>query len=142
MNQEGWGLKDVILFLVIILLAIVIAMFIYNRTFNNLFAGIDNKAPKETYSDIEQNIAHNARTYTDNYYSKALENGDSGVVTVRAMQQVRLLQSVKDIKTKKNCSGYVLFAKTNGVTNYEPYLKCSNYQTKGYKSSLDENVKK
>ena len=140
MNQEGWGLKEVMVFIVVVFLCIFISMTVYHKTFGDLFG---TGSYDETYSDIERQLENVAKTYTDNYYGKVLENGDEGIVTIRDMQGRGLLTAVKDIKNKQEkCSGYVKFAKQNNQTKYQTYLNCSNnYQTKGYLEKYDEPVK-
>lgn len=145
MNEEGWGLKDVLIFLAIISVALLVSMVIYRKTFTEIFDNRKsaNSFSSETYADIETNLERIARTYTDNYYYKALENGDEGVVTIRDMQAENLLTEVKDIENDKtNCTGYVRFRKEASVTNYTAYLNCGdNYQTEGYQSKYDEPIK-
>ena len=143
MNEKGFGLRDVLVFLAIVFVCILISMFIFKRTFTELFDSTKNYND-ETYESIEKDLESIGKTYTDNYYGKILENGDSGVITIRDMQGENLLAVVRDIKDERIiCSGYVTFSKANGFTNYKTYLKCGdNYQTKGYNSKLDEPVKK
>ena len=146
MNENGWGLKDAVLFIVIVCLALFISMITYHRTFKGLFdnSGSITDIKNETYADIEKDLEDTAHTYTDNYYYKVLEDGDSGVVTIRDMQGEGLVKVVKDIEDDSIiCSGYVTFSKENSVTTYTTYLKCgNNYETKGYKAKYDEPVKK
>ena len=98
MNQEGWGLKEVMVFIVIVFLCIFISMTVYHKTFGDLFG---TGSYDETYSDIERQLENVAKTYTDNYYGKVLENGDEGIVTIRDMQGRGLLTAVKDVKNKQ-----------------------------------------
>lgn len=142
MNEEGWGLKEVLIFIVIVFLCIFISMTVYNKTFGDLF-GSGDSYNDETYEDVEAQLENTAKTYTDNYYGKALENGDEGIITIRDMQGEGLLTQVKDIKNDSiNCSGYVKFKTNNKQTIYTTFLKCGeNYQTKGYQEKYDEPVK-
>ena len=142
MNEEGWGLREFLGFIVVICLAVLVTMAMYNRGFNDLFDS-STETENETYNDIEDILVSTAHTYTDNYYYKALEDGDEDRVTVRDMQGEELLKNIIDLKDNKiHCSGYVYFKKEDGKTTYEPYLKCGeNYQTVGYKAKYDEPVK-
>ena len=146
MNQNGWGLKDAVWFIVIVCLAIFVSMVTYHRTFKGLF---DNKNSvtdinHETYADVERDLENTAHTYTDNYYYKVLEDGDEGIVTLRDLQGENLIKVVRDIEDDSIiCSGYINFVKEEGVTTYTTYLKCGdNYETKGYQEKFDEPVKK
>lgn len=145
MNEEGWGLKDVLIFLAIVALCLLVSMVIYKKTFTQLFYGTSGgitDIDRETYQSVETDLEKTAHTYTDNYYYKILEDGDSGYVTIRNMQDKKLLKVVKDIEDDNViCSGYVYFNKIGVVTNYDAYLKCGdNYQTEGYEASHDEKV--
>ena len=143
MNEKGFGLRDVLVFLAIVCLCILISMVIFKRTFNELFNS-DNSYNSETYSSIEDDLERIGKTYTDNFIGKILEDGDNGVITIRDMQAENLLKVVRDIEDDNIiCSGYVTYDKYDGIANYKAYLKCAdNYITKGYRSSLDEPVKK
>ena len=144
MNEKGFGLKDVFIFLAIIALALLISMVIYRKTFMQLFysSGSVTDKESETYYSIEKDLEKSAHTYTDNYYYKILEDGDEGYVTIRDMQDKNLLKVVRDINDHNViCSGYVYFKKVGGVTDYKTYLKCGdNYETDGYKAKYDEEV--
>ena len=145
MNEQGWGIKDVFIFLAIVCLAILVSMALYRRTFSELFGGYNtNNIESETYYSIEEDLKQTAHTYLNNYYYKILEDGDEGAVSIRDMQNKQLLTVVKDINDDNiDCSGYVYFKKINGITNYKTYLNCgNNYQTEGYQSKYDKPVKK
>lgn len=145
MNEEGWGLKEGFGFIAIMCIAILITMTMYNRSIKDLFDSTGGIADKEeeTYNDIENELINIAHTYTDNYYYKALEDGDEDIITIRDMQGENLLKSIADIKDENiHCSGYVYFKTADGTTTYKPYLKCgNNYQTDGYTEKYDEPVK-
>ncbi len=146
MNQNGWGLRDMLVFLGVICIAILITMFLYNRTFKELFdtTGGITDIENETYADMETELERTAHAYTDNYYGKILEDGDEDNITLRQMQEENLITVVKDIEDDKIiCSGYVHFKTANGKTRYDSYIKCGdNYQTPGYREKYDEAVKK
>ncbi len=143
MNEKGFGIRDVLVFLAIVFLCILLSMIIFKRTFTELFDSTRNYN-NETYMSIEKDLESIGKTYTDNYYGKILENGDKGVITIRDMQGENLLTVVRDIKDERIiCSGYVTFARNSGITNYKTYLKCgNNYETEGYRKRLDEPVKR
>ncbi|MBR3363104.1 MAG: hypothetical protein IKG40_04175 [Bacilli bacterium] len=143
MNEKGFGIRDVIVFLAIVMLCILISMVIFRRTFTELFDSTKGYND-ETYMSIEEDLERLGKTYTDNYYGKILQDGDNDIITIRDMQGENLLTVVRDIKDDNIiCSGYVTFSKMNGATEYKAYLKCGdNYVTKGYNSKYDEPVKK
>ena len=110
---------------------------IYQKNFSDLFS---SQKVNNSYSDIERELIKVTHNYTDNYYYKVLENGDSDYITVKGLQEEGLITNVVDIK-KIHCSGYIHFYKEEGITHYDPYIKCGdNYTTKGYQSSHDVAV--
>lgn len=137
MNQGGWGLKDIFIYVGVITLALLVAMILYNKNFKQLF---DSASSIETYTDLESKLIRAARTYTDNFYYKALEDGDAGYVSVKTLKDSGVIDKIEDINDSKiECSGYVHFNKEESTVTYDPYLKCdNNYITTGYDSYYDE----
>ncbi len=143
-NEYGWGLNNVIAFLAVIFLAIIITMMMYNRSIAELFGGKPDKTKaEETYQDLEEALKPATRAYLDNFYYKLLDDGESGRVTVKELEEDKILKAIIDVQDNKTrCSGYVEFAKNNGITSYDPYIKCGkNYETDGYTAKYDEAVK-
>ena len=136
MNNRGWGLNNAFFFIIIVCLSILITMVSYNRNFADLFGGEEESL---TYSGIEEKMMHAARSYVNNYYYKALEDGDSDYVTVKSLVDQKILSEPIDPQNKKIiCTGYVTFEQDNGNTEFEPYLKCANnYETDGYRAGYD-----
>ena len=137
MNNYGFGLREFLGFLTCILIALFIAMVMYHKNFGELF---DSSVSSQSYQDIEKDLANVAIIYTDNYYYKVLENGDSDYVTIKTLKEEKIITKVTDLKDHKlECSGYIHFYKENSKTIYDPYIKCGdNYQTAGYNKDYDE----
>lgn len=137
MNNYGYGIREFLGFLTCILIALFIAMIMYNKNFGELF---DGSVSSDSYKDIEDDLITVAITYTDNYYYKVLENGDSDYVTIKTLKDEKIISRVTDLKNHKlECSGYIHFYKQEGKTIYDPYIKCGdNYQTEGYNNARDE----
>ncbi len=136
MNQNGWGIREVMMFVCALSLALLVTMVMYNRTFNQLFGG---GSSNESYSSLEGELKDAGRTYTDNFYYKVLESGDDDYVTVDELIDKDIIKPLKDPNNGRiSCRGYVHFYKKEGVTTYDSYLKCGDaYKTKGYDSSHD-----
>ncbi len=136
MNNGGWGLKSAIFFIIVMCLSILVTMIMYNRTITSLFGADPNSL---TYGDIEDELLHAARNYTNNFYYKVLEDGDNDYVTVKSLEQNKIINTIKDPRNKDiTCTGYVNFYRQNGQNYYAPYLKCgNNYQTLGYRAEYD-----
>lgn len=139
MNNYGYSYKEYLGFLVGILIALFITMVMYNRTFGQLF---DSSISSDSYQSIENDLIEVAHNYTDNYYYKILENGDSDYVTIKTLKDEKIIKKVTDLQNRKvECSGYVYFYKEKGTTFYKPYIKCGdNYQTAGYDKANDAEI--
>lgn len=139
MNNHGdLGLKEVFLFLSVMCLSILVVMIMYNRNLKDLFGGTSESS---TYQEVEEQLINAAKSYTSNYYYKALENGDNDYVTTQTLQENGLIDVIADPKDGDiTCTGYVNFYKRSGHTQYDPYIKCGqNYHTKGYNLNYDAN---
>ena len=136
MNNGGWGLKDVLFFIVILCLSLLVAMILYHKTIGDLFGG---SVVATTYDNLEKDIAYAAKDYVNNHYYKTLKNGDSDRVTLKTLQSENLIKKVVDPDDSRiECTGYATFSKENNRTTYRPYLKCgSRYKTAGYKVNYD-----
>lgn len=139
-NQGGWGFKNVFAIIAVLAAAILIAMITYNRSFSELFGAIDEDADNITYQTLENRLIRAAKTYTDNYYYKPLEEGDEDYVSVNTLIDNGVMNELEDVEDKNTtCTGYVHFYKEEGTATYEPYLKCGdNYKTPNYSSAYDE----
>lgn len=92
------------------------------------YLGILNQRRLEPYKKLEKELIN----YTEKYVELEFlypEEGESIKVTTDQLKKNGILKdfSYKDDK----CSGYVVMS-FNGVYNYKAYIKCDNYETKGY----------
>lgn len=134
MNQGGWGLKDVMLYIVVLSFALLIAMLLYDKSFGQLFGKLDSDLD---YSLMEKKMVKAAHNYTDNFYYKLLEDGDSDYVSLRILKSDGLLKASDGFS---GCSGYVHFYVKNGRTSYVPFLKCGDdYTTDGYDTKKEQS---
>ncbi len=132
MNEYGFGLKESMLFLVTIMLCIFITMFMYNKSFKEIFEGPSSKS----YVDLENTLKSAGAGYVLNYH-KPLDNGDEGYVSLDTLKDKNLINTLTDEKGKE-CDGYVFYRRDNSKMSYVPYLKCgSDYCTDGYSSSYE-----
>lgn len=137
MNQNGWGIREVLMFVCVLSLALLVTMVMYNKTFGQLFS--DSSSSKSSYSSLEGELKDAGRTYTDNFYYKVLESGDDDYVTSDELIDKNIIKPLKDPNNGRiSCQGYVHFYKKDSVTVYDSYLKCGDaYETKGYDASRD-----
>lgn|SRR5574344_531087 len=145
MNNGGWGLKDMLLMVAVLAIALFISVTIYDKTFGEGGVGeyvIDNLSSDTitssknnytsniSYSDIEANMVKASKNYiTDN--DIILLEDDTLVISLDKLVNNNYMDKVTIDNNK--CSGYVVINNT-----YSAYLKCSNYKTLGYDQSFDK----
>ena len=154
MNNEGWGLRLMLLFVAILCIALMISIYLIQRNFSFMLAEDpykfknnnnnnvnENVTVKKTYSGIEKEMVASAKKYVKKVYNDNPDEADFLKVKVSSMQKEGLLGTINDIKDKNIvCSGYVSCRKEeDNSLSYEPYLKCGKkYTTKGYVDRYDD----
>ncbi len=151
LNNHGWGFKDMIFYMAILVLFLFIAVFLIIRMYRQLdkrnFDITDYFPEGETstvnkeihlYSDLEVKIKNSAVNYLKNYYEEELTS-KKVVITLNMLKDKNLIDNLKDIKDKTLCDGYVLASMNDKLeVIYYPYIKCANYTTLGYLESYNE----
>ncbi len=132
MNQNGWGLKDFILLVSIMFIALIITMFIYQKDIKTLFSGSSQTENQKTYKDLELELKVAAQKYQNVNYQGNIESTETIVLPYKLLKENKYIDKLIDIKNSSECDGYVKFIKHQAQIDYEPYIKCSNYKTKGF----------
>lgn len=134
LNNKGYGIKDIMMVICVMFVAILVTMFVYNRNFKKLFEGDGNLSTSYDYEAIEEELEISAKEY----YSKTFSNEKTKIplmtVTFKTLKQEGYLSSLGE--SDKNCTGYVNI-KNDEKLSYEPYIKCNGYETKGYSETLN-----
>lgn len=149
MNQKGWGLKDFMIILGVIFLALIITAAVYRRSFKELFGAksepiVESKTTiveKETYQDLEYKLQRAAERYQNDNYQGDFDSSEVWILKYDLLKEKRYLKNkITDINDRNiECTGYVKFEKKESRINYTPYLKCGDkYQTENYDSKYDE----
>lgn len=153
MNNEGWGLRVMLLFVALLCIALMISIYLIQKNFSFLLADNpskninnnnninENVIVKKTYSGIEKEMVASAKKYIKKVYNDNADEADFLKIKVSSMQSEGLLGTINDIKDKVIvCSGYVACRKEgDNSLSYEPYLKCGDkYTTKGYIERYDD----
>lgn len=150
LNNHGWGLKDMVLYMTILVIFLFIAVFLIVRMYHQLDQrnfnisdyfpeGETTTTEKEIllYSDLEVKIKNSAVKYLKNYYENELTN-EKISITLNVLKAKNLIDDLKDIKDKSSCDGYVLASMNDNLEMvYYPYVKCANYTTLGYLESYN-----
>ena len=136
LNNHGWGLNQMIFYCGILLFFLLIAVFFIVQLSNSLGDIFKDAATGlVTYETIESNIGNATYTYLEKYYKEDIGTGTI-VVTSSNLIKYKIIDesSLRMPEEKNNCKGYSLVKREEGEIVVSPYIKCSNYETKGYQS--------
>lgn len=130
LNNEGWGLNNMLWLCAILIIALFISISIFNSTFgkNGIVTYMTNNNTNTTsnftYSEIEEEMVESAIKYLkDNQIT--FNNDIEYTITLNDLIKNDYMKRV--VINDKECSGYVVISK-----NKKAYLKCQNYITDGY----------
>ena len=92
--------------------------------------GFKIKKQNKPYKDLEEKLQIAAEGYIG-YYPNLLTSNEIRITNDELIDH--------DYSKKLNvngqlCQGYVIVNKNMGMIEYDPYIKCKNYTTKGYSS--------
>lgn len=126
MNNKGWGLQEMLVLSLILIVALLISYFILSRNFNFLVTEA-SQTYKEEYSSYESKLTQQAKNYVKIKYPNRAN--DLVVVTYNKLKLENYIEEMYDPANNLECNGYVLVKGERFTT----YLKCgSNYKTRGY----------
>lgn len=92
--------------------------------------GFMYKRKNSEYKSLENEMVEATKKYVDANFLYP-QDGDTLEVSYDELIVNEYLDS--DLLNEKNCIGYVLVKKSNGVFDYKSYLSCDSYKTKNYK---------
>lgn len=141
LDNRGWGSKDVMMIISVMIVAVIVTMFIYNKNFKTLFEGDTEKdsLPTETYN--YEKAETDLEVAAKEYYSDNFDKEKVGEIPLMTITSNTLTSKnyLKDFKANDHvCTGYVHIKNNDGKITYEPYVKCGDYKTKGYTASLND----
>lgn len=135
MNNKGFGIKEMIFFSLFFISFILIVSILVSKNFKEIAPNKNNKE-SITYYDLEVKMVNASKKYMNNTY-KNIENDIEIPIKLKTLVNSNYLAPVKDIQTKNECNGYVIFIKEDNTVQYKPYLKCDGYKTNGYDGIYD-----
>ncbi len=97
------------------------------------FIGYKLTSENKPYYDLETKLMDAAKIYFGQYPEQLPDNHKT--ISSYKLIQNDFLDSI-DINEEK-CRGYVTVTKDYIFYEYEPFIKCENYMTKKYDSSLE-----
>src|SRR5574344_2017336 len=92
------------------------------------YFGLKWKAKYDGYFDLEKKLVSVTKNYYESEHTYPTAN-NSVKITYEELKSNNLIDELTYNDDK--CDGYVL-VKNNGVIEYNAYIKCNNYTTKGY----------
>lgn len=136
MNNKGFGLKEFVIIIAVIFICFIIIMGIYQSNISKLDDDSNDEKVKVTddvtYNDLETKLRNAASKYQDDTYQTTSDAVVSMIIKSDFLEDEGYLDTIKDLKTKKTCEGYVEFNQDHMKITYKAYLKCDNYKTKGF----------
>ncbi len=130
LNNKGWGLQTMMVFVLILMICLVIVAAIFNDTFKDITGD-----SSYNHSILEDKLKDASKKYVEKN-KISINEGNNYTITVSKLQKLGYLQELKDNEIK--CTGYTIVEKEKDKLIYKPYIRCgSNYKTKNYTSVLD-----
>ncbi len=141
MNKNGWGLRVELLFILLFLICLVMATIGLNQL--GLLGNQENtgRTPASnsnndfSYQTLETKLTEGARKYFSDYYNHTITE-DMIIVRSSTLYYGGYVNKLYDERDKE-CSGYVKIINAGSGVIYNPYIKCSKYETNGYDKSND-----
>lgn len=133
LNNHGWGLQVMMVFVLILMICLVIVSALVNKNFSYLID--DNESQSFDYTTLEKKVIESSKQYIK---IKNIDVNDtfSYIITVKQLQEEKLLDDLRDNFSR--CTGYSVVESDGKKLVYNSYIKCgSNYKTKEYNSKLD-----
>lgn len=141
MNQKGFGIKEFIIVISVIFIAMIVIMSLYQSMVSEEKETIEEpkKEEKITYQDLEQELKKAAERYQNDTYSGNSLDTEVWSLSYSMLKEEKYLDKLIDPNDKKiECTGYVEFIQDKAKISYKPFLKCgSNYETEGYDSNIN-----
>lgn len=143
MNQRGWSLSSYIGYAVILIIFILIIAFNVIRLNQSGVVDVDQNSGTtmkgennfNNYTEAERAVVDSLKAYRAGEYKKN-EIKDTLVISMKELISSGYLK--KTLVSNVLCSGYGIISKNGSSYDYESYIKCGNYTTNGYTSSLDK----
>ncbi len=157
LNNNGWGMKDMVIFMSILLVFLLLAIYNVNKLYRAMEHTQNNvretpiqhkeegseiptvsevkkeeeKLDEAYYKDLEVEFNRATRDYL-NHYKYDLHN-EIFKITSDSLEGLKFIE-MKDQFGKKTCDGYsnVYFDTEKDDYVIKSYIRCANYMTEGY----------
>jgi len=122
LNNRGWGLRVMMLFILVLMIALVVIYILINRNFPQYV--------NYNYQKEETKVILALKKYYKENDIK-LNNNEEKIISVKKLKNSGLLENFN------KCTGYGLLKK-DGKIIYDAFIRCDGYITDGYINYLDE----
>ena len=154
MNNKGFGLADMIIFIVVSLIVLIICVVYYDNKFGNKKINDNNteykiigesntkeqkqieekikeeeKLSKEEkkYNILKEKLINAATLYVSEKYTGIT---DKMIINLNTLIELNYIEQLNDpFNDDITCNGYIIY---NGVDKYDVYLKCGEYVSENY----------
>ncbi len=139
MNNNGWGLRVELAFLLLFLICLLIAAIglhrlgllgndkgVYEDDNGYIYDNVNYD-----YNALEKKVTTAASEYYKNVYHSTSD--DTIVVNVDKLKSAGYLDSITDARGKE-CKGYSIILKTGNIVSY---VNCTFYKTVGYNNDYE-----
>lgn len=140
-DNKGWGLNTLILMIGVVLIALLLITF-FSIQLNSLIGKNNNKTEQKLENTLNKvmkeyyvNRSNQLVTATEKYLNdEEIEiTSTKTKVTLETLKLYDYISDITDYETGNKCRGYTLSYKdASNITMIDAYLKCDNYETKGY----------
>lgn len=155
MNNKGFGLTEVIIFIVAAMITLVVCVIVYDKNFGNINTeGLDeatqiigesvnnetdeedsdiNDRKTKEYKELTDRMVNASKIYISNNYT-----GKTDQIIIKLSELVSkdyMDQLLDPNDAEVICTGYIIY---DGDSYYTPYLKCGeNYISDNYNSEFE-----
>lgn len=144
LNNRGWGMRDMIIYLCILILFLLFASYSVNTLYENM--GNNNVADKDDlpekneqdvdlqyYRDLEYELISATFNYLANYYADSSIVLHNTTINVQELMDHEFIDDLYDQFGNNVCEGYSIVNRNEkGAFVVSSYINCSNYKTEGY----------
>lgn len=145
MNNKGFGLQELLVFIGIFLFALVAAVIYWNAKIGNESFYDEPDVEVEKQDSIEETeptklevpteymrLQNNLKNAAKNY---SIDKKENVIITLKQLQNSNLIDKIVDPNNNTECSGYVVYTVNND--KYTAYINCQGFTSEAYDSLLD-----
>lgn len=139
LNNHGWGLREMIIFVSILLLFLIIASIFVLRLYNSLNESINGDTnTNEVVDNVDKNYYYHKESEllqsAQAYYDDVPFDLDNGSVNVYLNELISggYSKQIVDENTGNYCNGYAKYFKNQNTVDIDVFIKCDSYETEGY----------